>query len=173
MKKILYILFSICLSTACSSDGPISDDDQKEKEQAQQTIKALTIYPLGTPKKDIDFDIEIAPDTLARVYSRGEITSGNYINPITVFCLKNNTVHSILIEFFPNQTYDKQLIFDVSCFDPSIKLDVQTTANNLAVALKADSIKGKHNNTPILIRNGFLHTVPSLKGIIMEYGPGN
>jgi len=26
MKKILYILFSICLFTACSSDDPISDD---------------------------------------------------------------------------------------------------------------------------------------------------
>lgn len=168
MKKIYLLLLVLPFFFSCSSDDELSPEEQKEKEkeeQMSQQVKALTIYSIGTHKKDIDFDIQYSADTLIRAYARGEITSGDPINPQTVFCLKDDKINSILIEYTIQGFNESQFTFDVSCFDPKINIEFNRSQSGMITELKSDSIKSKY----ILVRNGYLHFAPKTKTIIIEY----
>lgn len=172
MKKLLLLLLVLPFLASCSSDDDLSPEEQKQKEkeeQAQQQINAQIIYPLGTQKKDIDFDIAYSSDTLIRAYARGGMTSNSPINPQTVFCLKDDKINSILIEYPIYNFNDVQFLFDVSCFDSDLNIEFQKTPSNFITALKTDSLKGNS----VLVRNGFLHFDKTKKTIIIEYSQAN
>ncbi len=168
MKKIFLLLLVFPFLFSCSSDDGLTPEEQNEKEkqeQIQQQIKARTIYPLGTHKKDIDFDIEFSTDTLIRAYARSEMTDGKPINPQTVFCLKDDKINSIFVEYLLQGINDVQLVSDVACFDSSVKLEFNKSQSGIITELKTDSIKGKS----ILVRNGYLHSDTKLKTVTIEY----
>lgn len=168
MKKLFLLLLVLPFLASCSSDDDLSPEEQKQKEkeeQAQQQINARIIYPLGTQKKDIDFDIAYSSDTLVRAYGRGEIVDTKPINPQTVFCLKDDKISSILIEYPLYDFNDIQFLSDASCFDSDINIEFQKTPSGIITELKTDSIKGKS----ILVRNGFLHFDKTKRAIIIEY----
>lgn len=159
MKNILYILFSICLLTACSSD----DENGVKEPDSNQEISKMLKYSFGTPKESIQYDEAVSSDLLIkkRVYTD---------SPIIFYHLKDSklTMISHCYSRFAPEGNNEPFLREINKLNPPKTIEIKTEGSGLTIV--QDSLSWINGNYKILIRNGRPEPLPeSYNFMIIEY----
>ncbi|MFT4221992.1 hypothetical protein [Dysgonomonas sp.] len=166
MKKILYILFAVCLFTACSSDddnNPTTDEVYNtDGTYTEKGLQSMLQYSFNTDKSNIKYDTEQSQNLLSK--------KKDYSGEPTIFYHLDNNRLKMISRCYLRYEGDYQFFLkEVEKLNPPQKIEIQTSSTGYGDSLKQDSLSWVYNGYKILIRNGAIESLPTYSFLIIEY----
>ena len=157
MKKLLYILFTVCFLTACSSDN---ENLPKDNNITYPKSDSILGYRFGSSIEEVNPDVVRSKD-MAFSYSDEEN------RPATVFYFRDNKL-TTLNSYYPSRLEwfnGNSFLRDIQLLEPSVNIeltnyvlhpeDYTENMNVDVIYLKEDSLSWVNKELNILIRNDF------------------